>query len=733
MFWIAFTLVLSQAVLIDPEFVTADVTASGSDLIFAGFNAANEITVAVWVKLLSQVLSDIVIWEVKKSAADGAPSLTLRKQPGLEFTGCYSVDCKDITVQEGLFIWSYLVVSVKDTSLRVCQAAWSSRSTTCEEAALSAGSPLLGSDFEVKVYAQMVRFTQVELHSFELFNTYLSTQALHDKVLDFSCHSICTTCFGPAPNACNEFTALIGLDEVTIEGSDSLVIPATDVKFQGRSYSNVENFAVTFWVFFNYNKFYTGSVIKFDFASEVCSDNSSFGFPYIYCYYCSDTYFHLGNHYYSSETCQFVDIDTDETIEFIDFPVRLRQGFTNGWLFSGSYYDNANKLVKTFISKFGAEGQSTVTQLSSHLKTWNLVAGNYVTLQGLSNLSIKFMDVRAYFDPSSDFSLVQIWSQGNEMNNPKYWGFFEGRLKYQYSNDETRCVVSCPEGSYQFGDFCPKCPDGTYVNVDVCQFCDSAVGCETCTSATQCSTCLANKFTYESNGLQCVDNCPAETTLLDTSCIFDCSQIEGCASCSESQCLSCLDNLYSIVDQTLKCIEACPLGYYSQDSACLRCSSSCAGCFGPSNSDCEDCAESFHKIKGECSKCGEDSFYDGADCQSCASQCKTCDSSVSCLSCQEGLHLSEGTCLDKICPPGSFLSGSSCTPCSEGCALCTEADCSLCQGDIKLIKGTCVCEKGYCVEEGECRLEFTAIVDELSLKLDFMNALDPVLSLVRCC
>jgi hypothetical protein len=45
-----------------------------------------------------------------------------------------------------------------------------------------------------------------------------------------------------------------------------------------------------------------------------------------------------------------------------------------------------------------------------------------------------------------------------------------------------------------------------------------------------------------------------------------------------------------------------------------------------------------------------------------------------------------------------------------------------------LLKGTCVCEEGYCVEEGECRLEFTALVDELSVKLDFMNALDPVLS-----
>jgi hypothetical protein len=45
-----------------------------------------------------------------------------------------------------------------------------------------------------------------------------------------------------------------------------------------------------------------------------------------------------------------------------------------------------------------------------------------------------------------------------------------------------------------------------------------------------------------------------------------------------------------------------------------------------------------------------------------------------------------------------------------------------------LLKRACVCEEGFVIEEGECRLEFTVLVDELFIKLDFMNALDPVLS-----
>jgi hypothetical protein len=130
---------------------------------------------------------------------------------------------------------------------------------TCVEVPQSALTPpILTSDFEVKGYAQGVKLIQVELHTFEVLSTYLSDLDLQSKVTAFACHSICTTCFGPAPNACDEFTALIGLDEVTINSSDSLVIPATDVRFQGRSYPSVQDFAVTLWVYFTTT--YSGSV-----------------------------------------------------------------------------------------------------------------------------------------------------------------------------------------------------------------------------------------------------------------------------------------------------------------------------------------------------------------------------------------------------------------------------------------------------------------------------------------
>jgi hypothetical protein len=323
MFWIAFTLALAHAVLILPKFVTEDVTTSGSDPIFAGFSMASEVTVTVWVKPFSELSGESVIWEARKSAADGTPSLTLSQTSATMFRGCYNGACREITVQEGLFIWSYLVVSVKSTSLRVCQADWSSRSMTCEEAALSAGTPLLQSDFKVKVYAKRVRFTQVELYSFEFFNTFLSAQTLQAKATAFSCHFVCTTCFGPAPNACNEFTALIGLDEVTFGNSDSLVIPVTDVKFQGRSYSNVESFAVTFWVYFSSSTPYANNLVNFEYPSAGCNSSSEYGFPCVYCYWCYDFYSDFENHSYL-EGCNEDYFDNRDMYDGVVLQVRSR-------------------------------------------------------------------------------------------------------------------------------------------------------------------------------------------------------------------------------------------------------------------------------------------------------------------------------------------------------------------------------------------------------------------------
>jgi hypothetical protein len=729
-FMIWLILALSQAVRIDPEFITADVTARGSDARFDGFSVTTEITLAAWIKRFDDSEDNLDIFHIRKSVTDQDPSFILNFASNICW-GFYLGSGTNVQLTDGPFVWNYYSLSFDDANLQICQTDWSSHTIDCQDLGAAGETPLLGSDFEVKVFAQRVRFTQVQLYSFEILNTFLSAQDLQAKATAFSCHTVCTTCFGPAPNACNEFTALIGLDEVTIGGSDSLVIPDSDVKFQGRSYSNVENLAVTFWFYLsNYDSCNFISLINFHYPTKGCPEfPNSFGFPNVVCLGCARDFYNLENLYYL-ETCQGTLINSSDSFDSL-VPVRSSQGYTNGWLFSGTYYDNTNMFTRTFLSKFGAEGQSQMIPLNSRHLTWDSSAGNQITIKAaFSECSVKFMDVRVYFNPPDGFSLAQIWSQSNQMNSQKYWRCFGGLLKYQVSHNEISCVQDCPEGSHSDGVSCTKCKDGTYADVDdACLPCNAALGCATCSSATQCSTCLPGMLEDESNGLQCV-NCPAGTILVDSSCrAFDCSQIVGCATCSsESRCLSCIDTRYSLANPTLKCVEACPFGFYSQDNTCLPCSISCAGCFGPSSSDCEDCAESFHKINAECSKCADNSFYDGAECQSCASQCKTCDSSVSCLSCQEGLHLSEGTCLDTICPPGSFVSGSSCTPCSEGCALCTESGCYLCQGDIKLLKGTCVCKKGYCVEEGECKLEFTVLVDELSVKLDFMNALSPVLS-----
>jgi hypothetical protein len=713
MLWLCLTFHLAAAVLIYPEFVTADVTASGSDPTFAGFSVASEISVAVWVKPFSELSGESVIWEAKKSAADGAPSLTLSQTSATLFRGCYNGTCKEISVQEGLFIWSYLAVSVKGTSLRVCQADWSSRSTTCEVAEVSAEAPLLGSDFEVKVYAQRVRSKQVELHSFELLNAFLSTQDLQAKATAFSCHSICPTCFGPAPNACNEFTALIGLDELTIDSSDTLVIPATDVKFQGRSYFNIENFSVTFWFYVNPNDNYRGSLISFNYPSKGCDDyQNGYSFPNVVCTRCSYDYHDLKNHIYS-ETCQENYIDNIDSYNGYVFPVRSIQGLTNGWLYSGTFYDYANMLTKTILSKFGAENQGEVTLMISRHMTWDSSAGNHITIKDPFECAVRFMDVRVYFNPPVDFSLEQIWTQGNALSNPKCWACVEGELKYIHNG--IFCVDVCPERTFQVDTTCldcnagcescasnaecltciagmkkymsnglqciVDCPDGMYLENEYCLDCDAGIGCSTCSSSTQCMTCLSTKLQYQSPNLQCLDACPSGTYLEGSSCL-SCDAEIGCATCSSlTQCLTCLPTKLQYQSSSLQCLGSCPFGTYKSGSSCLDCDAGigCTTC--SSSTQCLTCLASKFQYQSpslQClDVCPSGTYTEASSCLSCdaASGCETCSSATQCLTCLAAKLQYQTTslqCLD-ACPNGTYISNSSCLDCGadNGCATCS--------------------------------------------------------------
>lgn len=186
-------------------------------------------------------------------------------------------------------------------------------------------------------------------------------------------------------------------------------------------------------------------------------------------------------------------------------------------------------------------------------------------------------------------------------------------------------------------------------------------------------------------------------------CIECSSKFSGCALCAEDSCFSCSTNqsfllqngscvscgiitgtppgkagcsICSMSENTVSC-EVCQTGYYLNDSDCVSCADSSFGnCVQCSNSTiCESCAPGnyLNAAKTTCTGCTkekctycpddlcsqcEDSFYwNGTDCQSCISNCKSCSSDSGCEICENGFYSSDCS-----------------QTCMEGCLECNAAD-----------------------------------------------------------
>jgi hypothetical protein len=191
-----------------------------------------------------------------------------------------------------------------------------------------------------------------------------------------------------------------------------------------------------------------------------------------------------------------------------------------------------------------------------------------ITIKENSNQAMRFMDVRAYFNPPDDFSLVAVWSQSNDFYSAKYWG----PISYE---PNLPCTLSCDPSYYEDDRNCLLCEM-------------TLEGCATCSSDTECLTCQANKLQYaSSNGLQCFDECPAATYQRGSLCL-DCDQTFGCANCSSAtQCMTCLATKLQYVADELQCLDECPAATYQGGSSCFNCNSGCESC--SSNDHCLTC------------------------------------------------------------------------------------------------------------------------------------------------
>ncbi|CAG9330186.1 unnamed protein product [Blepharisma stoltei] len=297
-------------------------------------------------------------------------------------------------------------------------------------------------------------------------------------------------------------------------------------------------------------------------------------------------------------------------------------------------------------------------------------------------------------------------------------------------SDAAENCLTCSDSVHMSAAPACACPPNSTINSIgqcVCNagyFYTSNHQCSPCSP--QCSTCSVSSSTC----LTCIDtvhmgnpptcSCPASSTLtagvctcntglyfsLNTVCSTCAPQCLSCSD-SESNCGLCIDIVHMSEAPACACPEnsnlvggfcICNTGYYySTNKMCSPCSSQCAACTVDANV-CSSCIDPIHSSSPPNCYCSANSqltagscvcysgfyFSSSSACSACPSNCATCNSETSCLTCLDTVHMTEapscqcpenssmqgGSC---TCNTGYYFSGSfTCSPCQENCQTCSD-------------------------------------------------------------
>lgn len=239
-----------------------------------------------------------------------------------------------------------------------------------------------------------------------------------------------------------------------------------------------------------------------------------------------------------------------------------------------------------------------------------------------------------------------------------------------------------------------------YLAAGSCLRCDSkALRCTGPTAFTQCADlrilpgCLCSPLTYEVG-----DDCRA----CHPTCLT-------CAGPTGTDCRSCEPNHQrEYVPANNIC--QCNMGFYEANVAqCQICHYFCESCTGGGGTSCRSCNPLLNRILvGSSCLCATNTEeLQGFLCRLCDPTCRTCFQQSICLTCNQGVYLLKGSCIDFIMP--GFYSDPSLVllPCSTNCLECTSATlCQKCSAGYNLFNAACVegCPFPQVSESGVCRL-----------------------------
>jgi len=271
-------------------------------------------------------------------------------------------------------------------------------------------------------------------------------------------------------------------------------------------------------------------------------------------------------------------------------------------------------------------------------------------------------------------------------------GLYECENDFVLKNNECVRNITCPDNCTDCeGDSCTECEKEFLLEDGVCkEHCSQGKGFD----GESCKSCLkkgiVNCDTYLLDTCNCT-KCKDSYFLEDincTSCDMNCKNCEGkSTNCTECENNYFLENNYCYSCNNENCSEkendncrckTCKKGFYLNSTySCESCISNCDSC--QNSTSCDQCSPDFYKNENGscircptncatkkpnsclCETCNEFSFMNkDEECENCLSPCKSCDiSATNCTTCIDGFFMNE----------------------KENCEKCDETKCETCSNN----------------------------------------------------
>ena len=306
---------------------------------------------------------------------------------------------------------------------------------------------------------------------------------------------------------------------------------------------------------------------------------------------------------------------------------------------------------------------------------------NYLMLESENDITQKAKYGFTFFI-SIDESFISSGCSLTITINPCYQSCKGCSIKASEANQENHNCLECKDGYYPFSGNRANCFTIEEVNTDhpnwyfdegLQEFGECHSSCKTCSGPLE-ENCLICDDSDEQNPFylyegKCLSHCP-ERTFPNTDengkkicqkCYKNCKTCEQSGNADDMKCTSCQNDNIKYLQNCYEVYNINDKSFYDPEDNTIT--TSCLQkhqlYIKENENECIDKPENYfisNTITGVISECD--------------SNCKTCsESSTNCLSCNDGLYLQEGNCVES-CLSNYYIDGTNCFKCHDNCLTC---------------------------------------------------------------